>query len=297
MTSATSITLTLSGNTSVLEANFYPEIELSNDRISNSYSCCLLDFHTYNSIPNVHERNNKFYYKYNIDVDDQVFEDSCCLLDFHSAYDSNPNVNESNVKFYYKYNKDDFQVFEIPIGSYELNDLAVLLNKYFETKNIKFELKPNKNTLKCVIECDPKLIIDFEQSNSLGPLLGFNQRILNISDFINDDVINKQPIKNISHLVYEGDEPCKITHIEFIRIECDLVSGSFLNGHSMHTLHEFYPRVNPGYKITEQPKNLIYLPINRRRINTINISIVDQCGRPVDFRGENIVCRIHIKKD
>lgn len=55
----TSITLTLTGNSSLLNTYFHPEIELDS---RYNYSCCLLDFHTYNSIPNNNEKNNKFYY-------------------------------------------------------------------------------------------------------------------------------------------------------------------------------------------------------------------------------------------
>lgn len=52
------ITVTLSGKTSTLLSYFHPEIELD-ERFS--YSCALLNFHTYNSIANVTQKNNKFY--------------------------------------------------------------------------------------------------------------------------------------------------------------------------------------------------------------------------------------------
>lgn len=82
-----------------------------------------------------------------------------------------------------------------------------------------------------------------------------------------------------------------------IRIDCDLITGSFHNGKSTHTIHEFAPTVEAGCKISEQPSSLIYLPVIKRRINEVNITVVDQMGNLIDFRGEEITCRIHIKRE
>lgn len=234
----TSITLTLTGNSSLMNAYFHPEIEL--DENSN-YSCSLLDFTTYNSIPNVHESNNKFHYIW----------------------------------------KNELPTFiEIPVGSYELEDISKVINEHFKKKKIEFKMTGNKCTMKCYIECDLNLIIDFyTQKECIGSLLGFDRRILS------------------DKKMFKSDHPINIQHINTIKIECDLTSGSYHNGRNTHTIYEFSPSVNPGYKIIEQPKNLIYLPVVRRRINTVNITIVDQNGKLVDFRGETITCRIHIKKE
>lgn len=231
-----SITITLTGNSSSLSANFYPEIVLD-ERFD--YSCSLLDFHTYNSIPNVHECNNKFVYSYN------------------------------NI----------LTEIEIPIGSYEVEDLIKYINHYFKLEGIEFELRSNKNTFKCHIKCVEGMTILFSRPNSIGSLLGFEVFDLTGSRF------------------YYAKKPVNIQNLNTVRIDCDLTTGSFLNGDSTHTIYEFSPSVSPGYKINEQPSNLIYLPVVRRRINTVNVRIVDQNGKLVDFRGENITCRIHIKKD
>ncbi|KAI8116457.1 hypothetical protein CVS40_11477 [Lucilia cuprina] len=54
-------TLTLNGNASILTANYFPSITLEQD-----YECSLIDFHIYNSIPNVDEDNNLFHVGDNI---------------------------------------------------------------------------------------------------------------------------------------------------------------------------------------------------------------------------------------
>lgn len=229
-------TITLTGNSSSLSSNFYPEIQL-NERYN--YSCCLLDFFTYNSIANVDSTNNTLSYS---------------------------TTEKTPVK-----------TIIIPVGSYEMEEIAEYINSTFEDLKLKFKMSGNRNTMKCAIYTD--LFIYFDQPNTIGALLGFNKKILQKSSmYVSNNIIDIQRVNSI-------------------RIDCDLTAGSFYNGKSTHTLYEFCPSVRPGYKINLQPRNLIYLPITRRRISTLNISIVDEFGKLIDFRGEKITCRIHIKRD
>lgn len=235
-----SITLTLSGDTSSLTSYFHPEIVLDE---RYSYSCGLLDFSTYNSIPNVHAKNNKFYFK-----KDPV---------------------------------EKYDIIEIPVGSYEIDDIGAYITKKLSefSRGVQIRLFGNKNIMKCVIETSVDISIDFSKPDNIGELLGFNAVTLNGSKS------------------YQSDKTVTIQNISNIRIECDLTSGSYHNGKSTHTIYEFNPTTNPGYKIIEKPKNLIYLPMIRHRINSVNISVVDQNNNQIDFREEQITCRIHIKRD
>ncbi|KYN18618.1 hypothetical protein ALC57_09056 [Trachymyrmex cornetzi] len=53
-----SLTLTLSGKSSLPTANYFPAIDLSD----GDYELGLMIFETYHTIPNVNESNNKFYF-------------------------------------------------------------------------------------------------------------------------------------------------------------------------------------------------------------------------------------------
>lgn len=231
----TSITLTVTGNSSSLNTYFHPEIELDE---RYDYSCCLLDLYTYNYIPNINDKNNKFYY-----------------------------AEEMN---------HEFQEIMIPVGSYELDGIIDYLYKMFAAKKIKCKFKVNKLAMKIDISCD--IIIDFTRPDSIGSVFGFDKRILPKRIHQSDNIVNIQNVNNI-------------------RIDCDLTAGSYHNGKRTHTIYDFSPSVDPGYKINEQPKHLIYLPVIRRRINTLNFSIDDQDDELLDFRGEQITCKVHIKRD
>lgn len=245
-----SMTMKLTGKESVLDASIYPEIELDS---RYNYSCALLDFYSYNSVPNVHNGNNLFHY-----------------YTEENNYSDDSYTNEKKVQ--------RLNIIVVPVGAYEFKNLIEYLHKEFEKNKVNISLEVNVNTLKCIIKTN--VTIDFSADNSIGMLFGFGKYLLpkHRGVFVADNVV-------------------QVHHINNIRVECDLITGAYHNGQSSRTIHEFSSISPVGYKICERPTNLIYLPIVKRRINTLNVSIVDQDGNLIDFRGEKITCRFHIKRD
>lgn len=120
--------------------------------------------------------------------------------------------------------------------------------------------------------------MNFKRPDSIGPLLGFLPRILK---------------PNITH---KSDNPVTILKVNSLRIECNITAGTYINSEKSHTIHEFFPSVPPGYKIIEVPSHVIYLPVTVKCIDHIQLKIVDQDGDLVNFRGEVITIRLHIKQ-
>lgn len=224
------LTVTLSGNNSILTSDYFPPIELSK---KFEYVCGLIDFQTYNSIPNVDETNNLFH------------------------------IGDETIT--------------LPIGSYEIEDIYKFIYQILleRQKNYDFILLINNNTLQCVLYANVPIYLN--KPRTIGQLLGFSFRKL---------------MPNIKH---KSDIKVNISKVNTIRIECNLVFGSYLNSKQVHTIHEFAPSVAPGHKIIEVPRNVIYLPINTKQITSITLSLVDQDDNLVNFRGETITARIHIK--
>lgn len=208
------------------------------------------------------------------------FNYSCCLLDFSSS--DSLIVDKTNNKLHYqlvlKFRLDQYGIIEVPAGVYGFEDIARYVEKEMEAIGHKLTMKVDTATMKTSIDVPRDICIDFTRPNSVGNLLGFNGRICGGGEHVSE-----RHIPNIHDLTT-------------IRINCDLITGSFHNGIPTHTIHEFSPQVDAEYKIIEQPKNLIYLPVVRRRINSISISTVDRSGRLIDLHGKQISCRIHIKR-
>lgn len=287
------LTLTLSGTTSSLHADFFPPIELDKNV---EYVCGLVDFLSYNSIPNVNESNNKIYFekKFVISLKADVWSNKLGIIreikkqspivlateqideifkDFKLIADKSEitfKVGEKNSVEVLGY---DFV--SITPGSYEIDEIIDVLNKELTKKAVKLDLFANKNTMRSHLKCDHKL--NFEFDKTIGSILGFHK-------------ILEPNIKYISEAVI------KISKVNIIRIVSNITNGAYSNGRVVHTIHEFYPSVATGYKIVEVPKNIIYLPIVGHKLTNLTVNIVDQDNDPIDFQGETITLRLHIKK-
>ena len=184
------------------------------------------------------------------------------LLTFHSI----PNIDTDNNKFHY-----DDKIITIPTGVYEIKDIESFLRK----QNINIVITLNPNTLKSHVICSKK--INFLPENTIARLLGFKNRILEA---------------NVNH---ESDTTVHLIKWNSIRVECNIVTNSFINDERSHTLHEFHPKVDAGYKIIETPNSLIYLLVSVQSIDHLEIKITDQDGNLINNRGENISVRLHLK--
>lgn len=199
----------------------------------------------------------------------------CCLVDF-TAFNSIPNVDVGNNLFHI--GEVAPKSIEIPVGSYELEDIVEYIREEYEDKNGEkyITIEPNNNTMQVSVFSSHDAI-HFEKKNSIGQLFGFTSKVLE---------------SGVEHL---SDRTVNISNVNILRIECNIVTNTYINNSSSHTLHQFAIDVPPGYKIDERPRNLIYLPVNCKEISSITARIVSESGSLVNFRGEEITLRLHLK--
>lgn len=222
-----SFTIVLSGTSNILTANFNPPIYIDD----GDYVVGLINFETFNAIPNIDERNNQF------------------------------SIEGLTIT--------------IPTGAYELADInKYIKERYQQAKDVTINISPNHNTLHTILESNRQ--VEFYEG-TIAKILGFKDRIL-------------PPGRHIS------DYPAEIIKVNAISVDCSIAAGSYYNGKPAHIIHQFFPSVGPGFKIIEIPQNIIYFPVNVKILSHITIQICDQNGELINFSGETVTIRLHIRK-
>lgn len=197
-------------------------------------------------------------------------------LKYFSVYNSIRNVTKANNKI-----KVDNNEITIPPGSYELSSLNYYFSKYSgvdKDKKYNVEFVPNINLNKVELVLRNGKTVDFNVDNSINELLGFEKKLYNE----NSTAENRANIQN---------------DIDAINIHCDLINGGYKNGkveNIIYSLPSF--TVDLGIRILEIPTYPVYLTINKNIIQSINLLILDNKARLIDFGNEKIMIQLHLKQ-
>lgn len=252
-------TFILTGRESVISAKIYPSIILDSNK---TYALGLIDFVTFNTIPNVDETNNKFY------IGSEV------ITVPEGTYEIGDIENYIKSKIMEKQNQ--LKEKKRAIATVKQLQSNTIQKEVEDPDEVNIFMKTNHNTLRFEIKSNKK--IHFDKENSIASLLGFNKQKLS------------------ANKLHISDFPINISKVNSICIECNLITNSYSNERSVHILHMFYPNVPSGFRIIEKVSNVIYLPINSNYIDEITVKIVDQDGNCVNFKGEIITVRLHLKE-
>jgi hypothetical protein len=182
------------------------------------------------------------------------------------TYNSIPNIDEGNNTLRYEIDGVSHDII-IPTGAYELSQI----NDVIQSKTNAFELTANTNTLKAIIHINrPGVRIMMNHDTSMRVMLGFKSEIL---EGVGD---------------HERSSLVKILPVNSILVNCDVVTGSYVNTSQKPVLYSFFPNVPPGYKVVETPGTPIYLPLTQTCIETMRLWLTDQERRPLNLRGETL---------
>lgn len=209
----------------------------------------------------------------------------------HNITDRNNTVG-FEIPAYDSYDVPRYFTMKIPSGAYEIEEINDYLQKKLASRlfpneildsmsmDEMFSLQANNNIFKCILQS--KYNVDFRYENSIGPMLGFKKQMLN------------------SNKPHQSTFPVNIVPVRLIRLECNIISGSYINNEENHILFSFDLDVERGYNLTKEPRNIIYMPISpegRQFIDNITVRILDQKNNLIDFGSEeSIVVILELKK-
>lgn len=200
------------------------------------------------------------------------------------TYYSFPNITEANSTF--RYSPDSGRTWfkcQLPNGTYELQDInneihrCMRSNGHWDETNDEYyvSIAANLSTLRAILNISQGYQVDLSVDNSIRTILGFQSRIY--------------------EQYTESEDIVNILSINSILVNVDCIQGSYVNGSHSPTIYSFFPNVSPGYKIVQNPKNLIYLPVTLSTISSLEVALADQNEQLLNLRGETVTIRFHIK--
>jgi len=127
------------------------------------------------------------------------------------------------------------------------------------------------------LEISNDFIVDFLVRNSIASVLGFAQQIYKEG-------------------IHESQNVVNILSINSILMNVDVIGGSYVNGKTQNTIYSFFPNVSLRYKIVENPRNLVYLPVVLDKINKMETVVTDQNGKQLNLRGENLTIKCNLRE-
>ena len=223
---------------------------------TRKYEMALVNLETYYSFPKLSDENN-------------VFQYSPAFIEVGRGDEGDSTRQREWVEV------------QIPEGSDNLIDIAETIKiamKRNGHNNESIKITANTNTLKSVLEIQDDFHVDFRVRHSISSVLGFGFR-------------NQAYEEGI----HESQNVVNIISINSILVNADVIKGSYLNGRTQITIYSFFPNVSPGYKIVENPTNLVYLPVILDKITKMETVVTDQNGKQLNLRGENLAIRFHLR--
>jgi hypothetical protein len=176
----------------------------------------------------------------------------------------------------------------IPQGAYQISDINSYIQQQMQFNNdwnsaanatnpYYIVLSINLPTQQVLITLYSGFKVDFTQPNSIYELLGFNSRILSASQNYSDNLVDINPIQNIS-------------------IYCSICTGFYYSGRQSSILYSFPNSTASGYMITESPNPVLPCSVNTKVIDNITVSFTSESGSPITFQGEEFTMVIVIEQ-
>ena len=229
-------------------------IELNPKR---NYHFYLKMFSTYNTLFNIDETNNKFYYT--IDNTVPANNNQPAIVLTPGAY----SIDAINIKIQAKMKER---------GHY--NTTTGVANPYYVT------ITMDETTSKTVLSItNPRYSVDFSEPNTMRDILGFRPILYSGVENISEEIIKIVSVNNI------------YIHCDWVS------SNSYLNGKMVNILYAIPAyTIGIGAKLAVSEINPLWLPLTRKSLDSIRFQIKDANGKLLNFNNEIISIQLVIQQ-
>ena len=203
-----------------------------------------------------------------------------------STYNNIPNIEcGRNNSLKVKVPNQDYKVFSLDTGAYELkkiNEQIVswikLDNPKLEKVEEKFRLIGNEATSKAEFLLKPGYGVDFNVPNSMFEVLGFEKStaVEGPGRFVAKEIIN-------------------IVSVKQIVFNCNLTESNFVNGHVSPFIYNCGIDVPVGFRLSRELTDISYKSLTTSQISHIRLWVTDQNGAAVNLRDDDLTVTLSLK--
>lgn len=175
-------------------------------------------------------------------------------------------------------------------GLYDLDHLNVEIQRKLAASPLPsdlFVLQPSTSDQKTVIRFNYTGVqVDFTVGNSIGPLLGFNSRLVPLAQTVSAEQYEK------------SDNQAQFNNVNYVLLHSDLISkGIRVNDKYNQTIAQALLTSAPGSQVVSEPQHLPEIPSNEligEERSTIRFWITDENDLRLDTSGETWSARMII---
>ena len=203
-----------------------------------------------------------------------------------ATYNNIPNIESGkNNQIRIKVPEHDYDTFALETGAYELSKIneqivGWMKRTYPKLRKVedKFKLVGNGATSKAEFQIVGKFCVDFDVPGSMADVLGFDRyrKIAGSGRYVADQIINIVTVKQIV-------------------FNCNLISSNYVNGQESPFIYNCGINVPVGYRLSREVTDISYKSLTTSRISHIRVWIVDQSGRSVNLRDDDLTVTLSLR--
>ena len=204
--------------------------------------------------------------------------------DFESFLRTQIDLVEDDIELVLEEYNSNFITYELTPGIYTFKDISealynILQSEYPGPGNV-IDIEYDDITMKTKLVVRYGIIaIRFDEKSFFSSILGFTPGW----DYKFYNKYTSQKIVNLGST-------------NKIKLKCDVIDGSLLDGVRQPKLYSFVIDKLPGYKVFSEPETIHYKKINKSVLNTITFYLEDDNNEEVDFNGETMTFTLQMIK-